>query len=99
MSFPPLGYFTVGYRGEQPRATLSSGWECLSFGFGRGGEVAEYFELCFPGVDQVESLLRKRDVLIQTLDYRAPEVYHLVSAVGKPMDVWSVGILLCELLS
>ena len=66
--------------------------------FGRGGRVAEYFELCLPGVDQVESLLRQREVLIQTLDYRAPEVYWLVSAVSTPMDVWSVGIVLCELL-
>ena len=50
------------------------------------------------GVEQVYVLQTRREMFIQTLDYRAPEVFHMVPIVGAAIDMWSMGITLCVLL-
>ena len=95
---PSLWLFLSGGSGEfSPEPYLLLGGVCV-VRILAGGWGANYVDLRLEWIDQVESLLRKRDTLIQTLDYIAPEVYHLVSEVGRPMDIWSVGIVMCELL-
>ena len=35
---------------------------------------------------------------IQTYPYRSPEIFYKVATVDQAIDMWSIGIVFCELL-
>lgn len=48
---------------------------------------------------EIESQCAKRDTICGTIEYMAPEIFNSKEGYSKQIDIWSLGVILYEMLN